>query len=323
VNELVGGILITALATVAGLVALLYCVRSVPVRASSSRPDAGHHPEGAKETPDGVTTSEELTRLTGELAHEIKNPLSTIKVNLQLAKEALDDVDLTEPSRVLWDPCRHNLAGAQRKIAIVQKEADRLEQILDSFLKYVRRPDLQLATVNLNELVSDMIDFYSPQAYSHALTVRQGLCEEPLPCGADAGALKQVVLNLFINAQQATDQGGELIIRTVRRGGRAVLQISDTGKGILPERLPTIFQPYHSSRPGGTGLGLATAKKIVEAHGGTISVHSEVGKGTSFAIELPLVKGEASSAGPAVPDGSCNSPRPRAAQAGGEGVSVA
>jgi signal transduction histidine kinase len=231
----------------------------------------------------------ELTKLTGELAHEIKNPLSTVKINLQLAKEALNDVDLTEPGRVLWDQCRHSLAGASRKIAIVQKETDRLEQILDSFLKYVRRPDLQLVTVDLNELVSDMVDFYSPQAYSHALTVRQGFCDKPLMCRADPGALKQVLLNLFINSQQAMDKGGELMIRTARRAGRAVIQVSDTGKGIPSERLPTIFQPYHSSRSGGTGLGLATTKKIVEAHGGAISVHSEVGKGTSFAIELPLV----------------------------------
>jgi len=95
-------------------------------------------------------------------------------------------------------------------------------------------------------------------------------------------------LNLFINAQQAMDQGGELLIRTVRRPDAAVLQISDTGKGIPPDKLPTIFRPYSSSRSGGTGLGLATARKIIEAHHGTISVHSELGKGTSFTIELPL-----------------------------------
>ena len=129
----------------------------------------------------------ELAKLTGELAHEIKNPLSTIKVNLQLAKESLDDVDLAEPSRVLWDQCRHSLAGAARKIAVVQKETDRIEQILDGFLKYVRRPDLQLTTVDLNELVSDMVDFYSPQAYSHALTVRQSFSNDLLMCRADPG----------------------------------------------------------------------------------------------------------------------------------------
>lgn len=238
--------------------------------------------------PQGSDPQEELTRLTGELAHEIKNPLSTIKVNLKLAKESLDDVDLSEPSRVLWDQCRRSLASASRKITIIQKETDRLEQILEGFLKYVRRPDLQLATVDVNELVSDMIDFYSPQARSHALTVRQSLAGEPLVCTVDSGALKQVLLNLFINAQQAMDGGGELIIRTVQRGERAVIQVSDTGRGIPPERLPAIFRPYASSRSGGTGLGLATAKKIIEAHDGTLSVHSELGRGTAFTIELPL-----------------------------------
>lgn len=231
---------------------------------------------------------EDLGRLTGELAHEIKNPLSTIKVNLALTREALEDVDFAEPQPMLFQKGSSALAGAVRKITIVQKEADRLEQILDGFLRYIHRPDLQLASVNLNELVSDMIDFYSPQAYSHKLMMRQSLTNEALICRVDAGALKQVLLNLFINAQQATNPGGDLMIRTARRGGAAVIQVSDTGKGIPPERLPLIFQPHSSSRRDGMGLGLATARKIVEAHHGTISVHSELGKGTCFTIEIPL-----------------------------------
>jgi len=231
---------------------------------------------------------EELPQLAGELAHEIKNPLSTIKVNLKLAEEALEDVDLSDPGQVLWDQCRRRLAGALRKIAIIQKETDRLEQIVEGFLKYVRRPDLQLARVDLNELVSDMVDFYSPHAYAHSLTVRQYFAGAPLLCQVDAGALKQVLLNLFINAQQAMDPGGELMIRTGRRDEHAMIQVNDTGRGIASDRLATLFRPYQSSRSGGTGIGLATAKKIIEAHKGTISVHSELGKGTSFTIELPL-----------------------------------
>jgi len=252
--------------------------------ASGRGRDQGH---GSQKAPDH---DEELTRLTGELAHEIKNPLSTIKVNLKLAEEALEDVDLSDPGRVLWDQCRQKLASAARKIAIIQKETDRLEEIVEGFLKYVRRPDLQLETVNLNELVSDMIDFYSPQAYSRSLMVRQSLSEAPLSCRVDAGALKQVLLNLFINAQQAMDPGGELMIRTDRQGRRAVILVNDTGRGIAPERLPALFQPYQSSRSSGMGLGLAMAKKIVEAHQGSISVHSELAKGTSFKIELPLAE---------------------------------
>jgi two-component system sensor histidine kinase HydH len=231
---------------------------------------------------------EELARLTGELAHEIKNPLSTIKVNLALTRESLDAIDFSEPHAILLQKGPPALAGAARKIAVVQKETDRLEQILDGFLRYIRRPELQLASADLNELVGDMIDFYSPQAYSHRLRMRHCLAEAPLICRVDAAALKQVLLNLFINAQQASDSGGELMIRTLRRGAIAIVQVSDTGRGIPAERLALIFRPYASSRSGGMGLGLATAKKIVEAHGGTISVHSEVGKGTSFTIEIPL-----------------------------------
>jgi two-component system sensor histidine kinase HydH len=100
--------------------------------------------------------------------------------------------------------------------------------------------------------------------------------------------LKQAILNLFINAQQAIGHGGELMVRLAREGQFAQIQISDTGRGIPPDRLARIFEPYQSSRPDGTGLGLATVKKIIDAHNGTISVVSEPGKGTSFTITLPL-----------------------------------
>jgi len=237
-------------------------------------------------------TDQELARLTGELAHEIRNPLSTIKVNLKLTKEALEDIDPAESGSVALRQHGHALASALRKITVIQKETDRLDQVVEGFLRCVRQADLQLATVDLNELVGDMIDFYWPQAHSHALTMRHSLTGEPLMARVDAGALKQVLLNLFINAQQAMDKAGELIVRTSQRGHRGVLEISDTAGGIAPETLPSIFRPYYSSRSGGTGLGLATAKKIVEAHHGTISVHSELGKGTSFTIELPLVEAD-------------------------------
>jgi signal transduction histidine kinase len=221
---------------------------------------------------------EELGKLTGELAHEIKNPLSTIKVNLKLAAEELERPGKDDQTA----------ARALRKIVVIQKETDRLEQILDGFLRYVSRPELQLASVNINELLSDMVDFYSPQAHSHSITIRQGLSSEPLVCKVDAGMLKQVVLNLFINAQQAMNGGGELMIRTARQKENAVIQISDTGGGIAPDKLPDIFKSYRSFRPSGIGLGLPTAKRIVEAHNGTITVDSEPGKGTSFTIRLPL-----------------------------------
>jgi signal transduction histidine kinase len=231
---------------------------------------------------------EELSKLTGRLAHEIKNPLSTIKVNLKLISEDLERSNTAEFGNVDTEKSNLRFTRALRKIAVVQKETDRLEQILDGFLRYVGRTELQLARVDVNELLSDMVDFYSPQAHTHGITVRQGLYNGPLVCKIDADVLKQVILNLFINAQQAMSGGGELMIRTDRRNNDAIIQISDTGSGIAPDRLPNIFDAYYSSRPQGSGLGLPTAKKIVEAHNGTINVDSEPGKGTAFTIRLPI-----------------------------------
>lgn len=239
---------------------------------------------------DNVGQLEELSRLTGELAHEIKNPLSSIKVNLKLVSEELEASNVAESGETGTEKNSRRLAAALRKIRVIQKETDRLEQILDGFLRYVDKTELELATIDLNELVGDMIDFYSPQAHSRSITIRQGLHNGPLMCKVDADMLKQVILNLFINAQQAMSNGGELLIRTDRRQGGAVIQISDTGSGIAADKLPLIFNAYYSSRPQGSGLGLPTAKKIIEAHNGSITVNSELGKGTSFTITLPIAQ---------------------------------
>ena len=233
---------------------------------------------------------EELGKLTGELAHEIKNPLSSIKINLKLAREELEAAKSAQGGQTGRGQDSPGFTRALRKIAVVEKEMDRLERILEGFLRYIGKTELQLASVDINSLVSDMIDFYSPQARSHSIIMRQQLYDKPLVCKADEGMLKQVILNLFINAQQAMSDGGELLIRTARRKEDAVIQISDTGSGIAPDKLGKIFDVYYSSRPQGSGLGLPTAQKIVEAHKGTISVDSELGKGTSFTIELPLWK---------------------------------
>lgn len=245
--------------------------------------------KGAAGNPEGedshLAQLEELSKLTGGLAHEIKNPLSTIKINLKLVGEELDDFG--QAGAVNRNGSK--LARALRKIAVIEKETERVEQILEGFLRYVGRTELQLVNVDINELVSDMVDFYSPQALSHTITLRQGLYHEPLVCRVDADMLKQVILNLFINAQQAMGSGGDLMIRTDRRDdNHVVIEISDTGSGIPQDRLEHIFDAYYSSRPQGSGLGLPTAKKIVKAHHGSITVNSELGKGTSFTIRLPL-----------------------------------
>ena len=231
---------------------------------------------------------EALSKLTGQLTHEIKKPLSTIKITVKLVCVELYDFISSESGPNSTDRNNRSFTRALRKVAVIQKETDRLEHILDDFLRYLDRTELQLVSVDINELISDMIDFYTPQAYSHSITIRQGLYNKPLVCRLDADMLKQVILNLFINAQQAMNEGGELIIRTDRQEKQVVIQISDTGGGIPPEVLPHIFDTYYTSRPQGSGLGLPTAKKIVELHGGTIQVDSTSGKGTSFTVRLPV-----------------------------------
>jgi len=275
VHQLVGGFIVglsVVLAVVVWLMRKKSNTMSKTQQSSASlqneiQPDRDRH----------VQELEELAKLTGQLAHEIKNPLSTIKVNLKLITEELTP-----------DGYEQRFKRALTKTTVIQKELDRLERILDSFLRYVTRTELQLAETDINELVSDMVDFYSPQAQGHSIVIRQGLHKEPLICKVDPGKLKQVILNLFINAQQSMGSGGELIIRTDRQNKDAVIQISDTGSGIAPEKLDSIFDAYYSTRPQGSGLGLPTAKKIVEAHNGTIAVASEPGKGTLFTVTLPL-----------------------------------
>lgn len=220
---------------------------------------------------------EELSKLTGGLAHEIKNPLSTIKVNLQLISENIE----------AGDP---DLSRLQRKIQILQKETDRLTLILDGFLRYIGKAELHLKASDINALTSDVVDFYTPQALANNVTLRLGLCEGTLVCNIDQDMIKQVMLNLFINAQQAIPQAGEIIVRTEQRPDVAVITVSDTGNGIDANKFDKIFEAYYTSRPGGSGLGLPTAKKIIEAHNGDINVNSQQGKGTSFTITLPLLK---------------------------------
>ncbi len=219
---------------------------------------------------------EELSRLTGGLAHEIKNPLSTIMVNLKLICEDLDAAGSDDAARQL------------RKIRVVQKETQRLHQILDDFLRYIGKPELNLARCDINRLIGEMADFYSPQAQTNDITIRRGLADGPIFCDVDSDLLKQVILNLFINAQQAMPDGGELIIRTSADSQNAFIEVSDTGRGIAPDKLDKVFQAYYTSKSDGTGLGLSTAAKIVKAHKGTISVDSQMSRGTSFTIALPI-----------------------------------
>lgn len=221
----------------------------------------------------------ELGTLTGGLAHEIKNPLSTIQLNLQLLGEDLAPED----------PSYSRLIS---RLNTVQKEASRLRDILDDFLRFAGRMELARKPTELNAMLEELIDFFSPQAQIHRVQLRLKKPEGPVVATIDERLLKQAVLNFMINALQAMPEaGGEIILSATRREGQAMIDVIDTGLGMEPEQMRRIFDAYYSTKRAGTGLGLAIAQRIIAEHGGEIRVSSQPGKGSDFTISLPLPGG--------------------------------
>lgn len=217
----------------------------------------------------------ELGTLTGGLAHEIKNPLSTVQLNLQLLAEDLSPDNPAHP-RII------------NRLKTVQKETTRLREILDDFLRYAGKIELDRQPTDLNDLLEDLVDFFLPQAQQQRAKVRLKRFEQPVIAPVDAKLIKQAVLNLMINALQAMPEGGELILSATQNDGQAIIDVIDTGRGIAPEAADKIFQAYYTSKKGGTGLGLAMTQRIVKEHGGTLTVKSDLGKGSDFTLKLPL-----------------------------------
>lgn len=223
-----------------------------------------------------------LARLAAGLAHEIKNPLSTMAINLALLDEEWGrSKDGGEPSA--------RDKRCQKRVQTLQREVKRLETIVDDFLRYARGGEINRAPHDLVALVREVLDFVESEdtiaGIRHHVDLPFGL---PLVM-LDAGAFKQALLNLFVNARQAMPMGGELIVRARREGNWVELSVTDTGTGMTPEQLEHCFDVYWSTKKGGTGLGLPTTKRIVEEHDGRIGAISEPSRGTSFSIVLPLL----------------------------------
>ncbi len=231
----------------------------------------------------------EIGSMTAGLAHETKNPLSTIGLNAQLLAEGLNDAELPaqERDRLL------NRLGA------LSREAERLRAILTDFLQFAGRVKLDARPRDLVRIVAELRDFFHPQCDQSRVVMRTKLPETPVRVPVDESLLKQALLNLMINATQAMTNGaptgadsqdtrGELILQIDADLDEARIHVIDTGPGIEPDRLEQIFHPYVSHTVGGSGLGLSTARRIIEEHGGRIAVHSDVGRGSDFVIHLPI-----------------------------------
>jgi signal transduction histidine kinase len=218
----------------------------------------------------------ELGTLTGGLAHEIKNPLSTVQLNLQLLREDL----LPE------NPSYSRLVS---RLSTVQQETGRLREILDDFLRFAGRIELDRKPTELNSLLDELVDFFGPQAQAHRVQLRLKRAPEPIVASVDGKLIKQAVLNLMLNGVQAMgERGGDLILGASADEDEACIDVIDTGPGITPENVEKIFNAYYTTRKGGTGLGLAMTKRIAEEHGGSVSVTSAPGMGSDFTIRVPL-----------------------------------
>lgn len=243
----------------------------------------------------GAERLAELGAMTGGLAHEIKNPLSTISLNAQLLAEGIDELP-GEPE---------TKARLSRRVAALRREVERLRGILTDFLEYAGELRLEPIEADLNEVVAELVDFFLPQAEKNGVRLRTDLCEGKLLARIDVQQFKQALLNLMLNAVQAMSlpaaSGGsttkDLILKTDRskekpQSGSVVVHVIDTGPGISAEAMPKLFRPYFTTKSGGTGLGLPTTRRIIEAHRGRIDVHSEVGKGSDFVLTLPAADHE-------------------------------
>ncbi len=225
-------------------------------------------------------TYSELVKLVSELAHEIRNPLSSIRLNMELLAE---DVEAITESGSANQMTRR----ARAKIDLVRQECDRLQKLLDDFLDFSRQEGIDPEPGNLNAEIEQLLDFFQPRADDAGVELVRYLDPELPAVRIDRETFRSAILNLLINATQAMDAGGQLMVRTRSSGLGVLIELIDTGPGMGPETLARVFEAFYSTKQGGSGLGLPTARKIVEAHGGTIDVESAPGRGTKVAIWLP------------------------------------
>jgi signal transduction histidine kinase len=214
--------------------------------------------------------------LASGLAHEIRNPLNAMNMNLQMLEEELQGM----PGATEGDHLE--------LLASTKSEIKRLERLVNNFLLYARPSAPKLEMLDLNEVLKATALFL--QADFRRSGVELALDLEPLlpSVEVDESQFRQAMMNILVNARQVMNGGGVVTLGSrPGPGGEVVVEIRDQGPGIPPESRARIFEPFFSKRAGGTGLGLAIAKQMVEAHGGSVEVQSEMGRGTTFRIRLP------------------------------------
>jgi signal transduction histidine kinase len=212
-------------------------------------------------------------RISIGLVHDLSHPIQNIGNSCKLIVKMFDDLEYRENFK-----------------RTVERELAQVKRVLDDLRNIARPLPLDRFPLDLNKTVVDLVESMQTTAEVAGLTIETKLVFGQLFVEGDLFALNRVYRNLLMNALQATPPKGEVILRTLREDGHAIVSVSDTGYGIPKERLDTIFDDFVTTKRRGLGLGLAISKKIVEQLGGTISVASEVGVGTTFTIRFPLTQ---------------------------------
>lgn len=210
-----------------------------------------------------------LGKMAAGVAHELRNPLSSIKGLALLLKTKLHDAHGTETADILV------------------QEVERLNRSIGELLDYARPQKLQLEKINICEILNKSVTLIAADVESYGVSLNLD-CEETYFVNGDKDKLNQVFLNLFLNSIQAMEKGGTLSITTRKKGNWGVCQVEDTGCGLEQESIHKVFDPYFTTKSGGTGLGLAMSAKIVEEHNGTIEFRSDIDSGTIVKVNLPV-----------------------------------
>lgn len=211
------------------------------------------------------------------LAHEIRNPLNAAVLQLTMLARGVERHVADETQR-----------GSMRDRAqIVMGEIKRLGRLLTEFLELARPRGLARESLPLDDLLDAVVELHAEEAAQRGVAIRRAPPSRRLSIVGDREKLRQVFVNLLVNAMEATADGGEIELVARAEGARVIVEIRDTGQGIADEDLARLFDPFFTTKPGGTGLGLSIVRKILEQHGGAISLRSRVGVGTTTVVELP------------------------------------